>query len=243
MGIPVWVSRDRVSVELKETSDNVHGNEADGHSASKIIQDLEQNVKPVSKQQQTQEPTNQLEKEVSETTKLKVEELPNFIGETDIHLVFAQGNLEADWLVIGESPESCSALSDQPFPADAGILLDNMLKAVGLESPRKQAYLINTVLKPNAKTRSAQSSQHLHELLSKSIEQINPKIVLLMGQFSAQTLLKSKEPLVRLRGKIHQPETFKAQFIVTYYPDYLLSKPIDKRKAWEDLKLAMRSQR
>jgi len=113
------------------------------------------------------------------------------------------------------------------------------LRAVGLENPRESAYLINTI-KSSMQAVEPDSVAELNQLLTKKILEIKPKVILVVGQLSAQNLLQSKEPLARLRAKaLKHPET-DTDMVVTYYPSYLLSKPMDKRKAWEDLKLAMR---
>jgi len=72
------------------------------------------------------------------------------------------------------------------------------------------------------------------------INRVKPKVILLVGQIAAQNLLANKDPLIIMRSKVHQLSELNIPSIVTYYPSYLLHKPIDKRKVWEDLKLAMK---
>ncbi len=79
----------------------------------------------------------------------------------------------------------------------------------------------------------------LNQLLVNKIKEINPRIILVVGQIAAQNLLNTKEPLARLRTKTHHLPATDIPLVVTYYPSYLLSKPKDKRKAWGDLQLAM----
>lgn len=234
MGIPVWVSRDLV---IKAKTIKLEAVDVD--PVDSILHDLD--VQPdvvappvVSKQpnyQQTQTTViSESEKQASE------------IGRTSLHTLYACGSLQADWMVIGESPEINSDRQNQPYAGDSGVLLSNMLRAVGIENPLEDAYLVN-VLKSSQKITPEmlqQSSAKLNKLLLEKIAQIKPKMLLVVGQIAAQNLLQSKEPLARLRAKEHQLPDTKIPLVVTYYPSYLLSKPLDKRKAWEDLKLAMR---
>ena len=163
----------------------------------------------------------------------------NLLAQTEQHNIYACGNLQADWLVIGESPEFINDDTNQPYAGDAGILLGNMLKAVGIQNPRSEAYLINIFNRSQQQTADQKALEELHQLLHNTITQIKPKMLLVTGQVAAQNILQTKEPLVRLRGKSHTFSETDIPVVVTYYPSYLLSKPLDKRKAWEDLKLAM----
>jgi len=160
------------------------------------------------------------------------------IARTALHVIYACGDLNADWMVIGESPDVSTNGLGQPYAGDSGILLDNMLKAVGINEPRQNAYLLN-VLKTSIEEVNEDINTQLNNLLVEQIQQVKPKILLVVGQVAAQNLLRCKEPLVRLRGKVHSITNLQIPLVVTYYPSYLLSKPIDKRKAWDDLKLAM----
>lgn len=243
MGIPVWVSRDLVVEKLPEVEEVASG---DGH-VDGILHDLEIQQTPADIQR-----VSAPEKATSiapvaptlatpELNKQPLELQTNEIGRTTLHTLYACGSLQADWLVIGESPEINSDRQNQPFAGEAGILLSNMLRAVGIDNPRDNAYLIN-ILKDSVQSNTElmqQSNNELHQLLLQKIQQIKPKMLLVVGQLAAQNLLKSKEPLARLRAKEHRLVDTGIPLVVTYYPSYLLSKPLDKRKAWEDLKLAM----
>lgn len=254
MGIPVWVSRELIvsdnqniavtddKADIADLTEDAQGNQqtqqAHNTSASQLISSIDtettqtENV-VVAAKKENHRSTNSTNVNVDNAS------LSNCIGLTVEHVVFGQGDEDATWLVVGESPESMVIMENQPFAEDSGILLENMLKAVGLEMPRKQAYLIN-ILKANANAaKDKPMHDSLHELLLDTIEKVKPSIVLIMGQLAAQNLLESKEPLARLRGKPHLLKSSNVNAVVTYYPSHLLIKPIDKRKAWDDLKLAM----
>jgi DNA polymerase len=74
--------------------------------------------------------------------------------------------------------------------------------------------------------------------LHQQIGNIQPRIIIAMGRFAAQSLLKDTTPISRLRGQVHEYEKFGIPLIATYHPAYLLRSPLEKRKAWTDLVLA-----
>lgn len=166
------------------------------------------------------------------------------------YYLFANGNRQADWLVVGHSPESFNGIGQEPFAAESGTLLENMLKAVGISAPRQQAYFINAVnvaqvndhqQQSNMQQNSAQQSEatQLHNKIVALIEEVQPKMVLIVGQIAAQYLLNTDQPLITMRAKLYQLTAHNIPCVVTYYPSYLLQKPTDKGRAWQDLKLAM----
>jgi DNA polymerase len=183
------------------------------------------------------------------------------------HTVFGVGGLApqalerppvVDWLVVGEAPGEQEDLRGEPFVGPAGQLLDNMLHAIGLDRHRKnapaldaasqaaQGCFIANVLKcrppANRNPEGGEVAQCL-PLLQRQIELLQPKIILAMGRFAAQTLLQESVPdvhaipLGKLRGQVHQYRGIPV--VVTYHPAYLLRALGDKAKAWADLCLAV----
>jgi DNA polymerase len=115
-----------------------------------------------------------------------------------------------------------------------------MLAAIGLD--RSRAYIAN-ILKcrpPNNRDPQAGEVACCEPYLQRQIALIKPRLILAVGRIAAQNLLKTDEPLTRLRGRVHRYGERQTPLIVTYHPAYLLRTPGDKRKAWEDLQLAMR---
>lgn len=154
--------------------------------------------------------------------------------------VFGVGNPDADWLVIGEAPGAEEDRQGEPFVGRAGKLLDAMLAAIALD--RRQAYIAN-VLKcrpPNNRDPRPEEAANCRPWLDRQIALIRPKLILVVGRIAAQTLLGTDAPLSRLRGQVHRLPGTDIPVIVTYHPAYLLRTPKDKRKAWDDLKLACR---
>jgi len=196
------------------------------HHKPEVVTSASNNVPLTSAVDSNQVDPNKIERQITE------------IARTALHVIYACGDLNADWMVIGESPDVSTNGLGQPYAGDTGVLLDNMLKAAGIIEPRRNAYLLN-VLKISIEEVNEDINTQLNNLLVEQIQQVKPKILLVVGQVAAQNLLRCKEPLVRLRGKVHSITNLQIPLVVTYYPSYLLSKPIDKRKAWDDLKLAM----
>lgn len=151
--------------------------------------------------------------------------------------VFGVGNETADWLVIGEAPGAEEDRRGEPFVGRAGQLLDEMLRAVGQE--RSEVFIAN-ILKcrpPNNRDPEPAESAACRSYLERQIALIQPKIILAVGRIAAQQLLDTDTPVGKLRGQLHQYAN--TPLIVTYHPAYLLRSPTQKRKAWQDLCLAM----
>lgn len=150
--------------------------------------------------------------------------------------VFGVGNHNADWLVIGEAPGAEEDQQGEPFVGRAGQLLNAMLLAIGLQ--REQVFIAN-ILKcrpPNNRDPHLEEAANCAPYLQRQIALIQPKIILAVGRIAAQNLLNSDEAIGKLRGQMHSYRNI--PLVVTYHPAYLLRTPSDKRKAWEDLKLA-----
>jgi uracil-DNA glycosylase family 4 len=157
---------------------------------------------------------------------------------TRTQTVFGVGNRQAQWLVVGEAPGAEEDRRGEPFVGRAGQLLNAMLRAIGLA--REQVYIAN-MLKcrpPNNRDPLATEVTECWPFLEQQIVLLKPKIMLVVGRIAAQNLLKTDEPLGRLRQKVHEFGESRLPLVVTYHPAYLLRNPADKRKTWEDLKFA-----
>ena len=152
--------------------------------------------------------------------------------------VFGVGDLQADWMVVGEAPGENEDLQGEPFVGQAGKLLDNMLKAIGLT--RQQKVYIANVLKcrpPGNRNPEPEEVAQCEPFLQRQVELLRPRIILAMGRFAVQSLLQTTEPIGKLRGRLHQYHG--VPLVVTYHPAYLLRNLPDKAKAWADLCLAV----
>jgi uracil-DNA glycosylase family 4 len=158
------------------------------------------------------------------------------LHETRTQTVFGVGDRQAKWVFVGEAPGADEDRQGEPFVGRAGQLLNAMLKAIGLE--REQVYIAN-VLKcrpPNNRDPRPEEVEQCEPYLLRQIELLRPAILVALGRHAAHSLLKTDQALGRLRGARHDYHGI--PLITTYHPAYLLRSPSDKRKAWDDLKLA-----
>jgi uracil-DNA glycosylase len=162
--------------------------------------------------------------------------------ESRKHTVFGVGDRQADWMVIGEAPGENEDLQGEPFVGAAGQLLDNMLRAVGRSRSgegAEGAYIANVLKCRPPANRNPQPAEvaQCEPYLARQVALVQPRVIIAMGRFAVQSLLRTSEPIGRLRGKLHHYQG--VPVVVTYHPAYLLRTPGDKRKAWADLCLAM----
>lgn len=152
--------------------------------------------------------------------------------------VFGVGNQAADWMIVGEAPGAEEDRRGEPFVGRAGQLLDEMLRAVGLQ---RDAVFIANILKcrpPNNRDPLADEASSCRAYLDRQIELASPKLILAVGRVAAQHLLGSDAPVGRLRGQKHFLNDGQLPVVVTYHPAYLLRSPTQKRKVWQDLRVA-----
>jgi uracil-DNA glycosylase family 4 len=151
--------------------------------------------------------------------------------------VFGVGDPKADWLIVGEAPGENEDIQGEPFVGHAGKLLDNMLRALGLNR-REKVYIAN-VLKcrpPGNRNPEPDEVAQCEPFLRRQVELLQPKIIIAMGRFAVHSLLGTTDAIGKLRGQRHQYAG--VPVIVTYHPAYLLRNMPDKAKAWADLCLA-----
>jgi len=156
--------------------------------------------------------------------------------------VFGVGNPAADWMIVGEAPGEQEDREGEPFVGRAGQLLDRMLHALDLTraeaAPARQVFIAN-VLKcrpPANRNPQPQEVSQCEPYLLRQMALVQPKVILAMGRFAVQSLLKTSEPIGKLRGRVHMVQG--VPVVVTYHPAYLLRNPADKALAWADLCLA-----
>jgi uracil-DNA glycosylase len=149
--------------------------------------------------------------------------------------VFGSGNPNAKVLVVGEGPGAEEDKQGLPFVGRAGKLLTDMLKAIKFE--RDEVYIGNIVKcrPPENRTPFPDEMETCLPYLKKQIELIKPKLILCLGLTAAKGLLKSRDSLTKLRGKVYEFENSKV--VVTYHPAALLRNPNWKKPAWEDLQM------
>ncbi|SFN00055.1 uracil-DNA glycosylase [Thermodesulforhabdus norvegica] len=148
------------------------------------------------------------------------------------NLVFGDGNPCAEVVFVGEGPGHDEDLQGKPFVGQAGRLLTRMIEALGWR--REDVYICNVVKcrPPKNRTPRADEIEICSPFLFEQLEIIRPRVICALGSCAAQTLLSTKLPISRLRGKINAWRGIPV--VATFHPAYLLRNPAEKRRAWED---------
>lgn len=157
--------------------------------------------------------------------------------------VFGNGQAQVQCLVVGDMPGEPELAEGQAFAGQAGQLLGNMLRAIGLDPSESagQVGMVNALKCRSTPGRNpgAKELQQCEPYLQRQIELLQPRVILALGRMAVQSLLHTQEALGRLRGRTHHYQSIPV--IVSFPPSYLLRNPADKARAWEDLCLARRS--
>ena len=154
-------------------------------------------------------------------------------------IVYGVGNADADVLFVGEGPGRDEDLQGEPFVGRAGQLLTDIITK-GMKLRREDVYIANVVKCRPPQNRDPEPDEvaSCEPFLVRQIELVKPRVVIALGRFAVQTLLRSAEPVSRLRGKWHDYRGIR--LMPTYHPAYLLRNPGDKRLVWEDIKSVLR---
>ncbi len=150
------------------------------------------------------------------------------------NLVFGEGGPSARLVFVGEGPGETEDELGRPFVGKAGQLLDRMIEAIGLK--RSDVYICNVVKcrPPGNRNPEPDEIAACTPFLSRQLAAIRPEVVVALGKFAAQYLMKTEVGIVKLRGRFGEFEGIPV--MPTFHPAYLLRNPPAKREAWEDLK-------
>jgi len=153
------------------------------------------------------------------------------------NIVFGVGNPRARLVFVGEAPGREEDLKGEPFVGEAGRLLDRILFAMGLA--RQDVYICNVekCRPPGNRDPKPEEIASCEPYLKRQLAVIRPELIVTLGKFAAQTLLRDQTPISRLRG--HWGEYEGIPLMPTYHPAFLLRNPAAKREVWEDMKLVM----
>jgi uracil-DNA glycosylase family 4 len=153
------------------------------------------------------------------------------------NLVFGVGNPDAHLVFVGEGPGADEDLQGEPFVGKAGQLLNKMIEAMGYA--RDDVYICNVVKcrPPGNRNPEPDEIAACEPFLKQQLVAIGPKMIVTLGKFAAQCLLRDDAPISRLRGNFRTYEGI--QLMPTFHPAYLLRDPTKKKEAWEDLKAVM----
>ena len=168
--------------------------------------------------------------------------LENFDGcalkFTATRMVFADGNPQARVMFVGEAPGREEDIEGLPFVGRSGKLLDRMIAAIGLD--RSSAYISNVIAwrPPGNRTPTPQETQICLPFIQRHIELVNPDVLVTLGNPSTQTLLSTREGIMKTRGRWFNfnTGTRAIRAMATFHPAYLLRSPSYKRLSWQDLR-------
>jgi DNA polymerase len=149
-------------------------------------------------------------------------------------VVFGVGNPDADLMFVGEAPGADEDIQGEPFVGRAGQLLTKIIEAIGLR--REDVYIANVIKcrPPGNRNPEPDEVEQCEPFLFRQIDTVKPKVIVALGKFAAQCLLRTGDPITRIRGREFKYRD--AILIPTYHPAYLLRTPSAKREVWEDMK-------
>jgi len=154
------------------------------------------------------------------------------------NIVFGVGSEKADLVFVGEAPGAEEDEQGEPFVGRAGQLLTRIIEAIKLK--RDQVYICNIIKCRPPANRNPEPNEiaACEPFLIAQLQAIRPKLICALGTFAAQTLLRTREPIGKLRGRFHSYQ--RIPLLPTFHPAYLLRNPSEKRKVWEDMQLLQR---
>ena len=149
-------------------------------------------------------------------------------------IVFGVGNPEADLMFVGEAPGADEDIQGIPFVGRAGQLLTKIIEAIDLK--RDDVYIANVIKcrPPGNRNPEQDEVETCEPFLFQQIDIVKPKVIVALGTFATKTLLRTQDPISRLRGRVYDFRG--AKLIPTFHPAYLLRNPSSKREVWEDMK-------
>jgi uracil-DNA glycosylase len=149
-------------------------------------------------------------------------------------IVFGVGSPTADLMFIGEAPGADEDVQGIPFVGRAGQLLTKIIEAIGLS--RDQVYIANIIKcrPPDNRNPDPDEVAACEPFVFRQVQTIRPKVIVALGTFAAQALLRTRDPISRLRGRVFTYGD--AKLIPTFHPAFLLRSPERKRDVWEDMK-------
>ena len=150
-------------------------------------------------------------------------------------VVFGAGNPDADLMFVGEAPGADEDQQGIPFVGRAGQLLTKIIEAIDLK--REDVYIANVIKcrPPQNRNPEQDEVETCEPFLFRQIDIIKPKVIVALGAFAARAMLRTLDPISRLRGTVYHCRD--AKLIATFHPAYLLRNPASKRDVWEDMKV------
>jgi uracil-DNA glycosylase family 4 len=183
---------------------------------------------PVALMRSPEQALQAIRTEIGDCTRCKLHRL----GRRQI--VFGVGNPSADLMFVGEAPGADEDVQGIPFVGRAGQLLTKIIEAIGLR--RDEVYIANVIKcrPPENRNPEPDEVETCEPFLFRQIDSVQPKVIVALGTFAAKALLKTQDPISRLRGRAFEYRG--ATLIPTFHPAFLLRSPDRKRDVWEDMK-------
>jgi DNA polymerase len=149
-------------------------------------------------------------------------------------VVFGVGNPYADLMFVGEAPGRDEDIQGIPFVGRAGQKLTQIIEAIGLK--REDVYIANVIKcrPPDNRNPEPDEVESCEPFLFRQVDTIRPKVIVALGTFAAKSLLKTNDPISRLRGRVYDYRG--AKLVPTFHPAFLLRNPSCRREVWEDMK-------
>jgi uracil-DNA glycosylase family 4 len=196
-------------------------------------------VEPEPNESEPSDPVRVFASQADALSSLKVEIGPD-CSRCKLHtlgrrqVVFGVGSPNADLMFVGEAPGADEDIQGEPFVGRAGQLLTKIIEAIGMQ--RSDVYIANVIKcrPPQNRNPEPDEVEQCEPFLFRQIETIKPKVIVALGKFAAQSLLKTTEPITRLRGREYKYRN--AILMPTFHPAFLLRNPSSKREVWEDMK-------
>jgi DNA polymerase len=222
-----------------------------GDEAQRLIRQFETHLRWLERQGVQGLPVGQVAQEAPgrPASKLTLEVIREELGDCKrckLHngrktIVFGVGDPHAKLMFIGEGPGYDEDQQGEPFVGKAGQLLNKMIAAMNLR--RDEVYIGNVVKCRPPQNRNPEPDEiaACEPFLRQQIDAITPRVLVALGKFAAQTLLRSNAPISALRGRWHSYQGI--QLMPTFHPAFLLRSPDKKREAWNDLQLVMSEMR
>jgi DNA polymerase len=217
---PIWRRRNAASVATLVT---------DAEAMTSAVD--EPTVVPVTLSRSAAEALAAIRSDIGDCTRCKLH------AQGRRQVVFGVGNPEAEVMFVGEAPGADEDVQGIPFVGRAGQLLTKMIGAMGFA--RDDVYIANVIKcrPPGNRNPEPDEIATCEPFLFQQIAAVQPKVIIALGAFAARTLLKTTDPISRMRGRLYDYRG--VTLIPTFHPSFLLRSPEYKRDAWDDLKKAL----
>jgi DNA polymerase len=217
---PAWGSRD-AGLDAGATTE----------TASTVVPTLRSTVVPTfrsAREENQPSPLVAIREDIGDCTRCKLCRL----GRSQI--VFGVGNPDADLMFVGEAPGRDEDIQGIPFVGRAGQKLTQIIEAIGLK--RDEVYIANVIKcrPPENRNPEPDEVESCEQFLFRQIDVIKPKVIVALGTFAARSLLKTTDPISRLRGRVYEYRG--AKLVPTFHPAFLLRNPSCRREVWHDMK-------